>query len=61
MGSLIKIWKTMQIPDGAKVGRNGTCGVIFTKSIRCGTWSERISRYDFMPDKYTRFQEKFQR
>jgi len=24
MGSLIKIWKTMPMPDGAKVGRNGT-------------------------------------
>ena len=24
MGSLIKIWKTIPMPEGAKVGRNGT-------------------------------------
>ena len=24
MGSLIKIWKTLPMPNGAKIGRNGT-------------------------------------
>jgi len=53
MGSLIKIWKTIPMPDGAKVGRNGVITWTVRGKKRTGKISSSPGRITVQSDTWT--------
>ena len=53
MGSLIKIWKTIPIPAGAKVGRTGTVTWTVKGKKRTGKMSASPGRVTVQSDTWT--------
>ena len=53
MGSLIKIWKTIPMPEGAKIGRNGTVTWTVKGKKRTGKLSTSPGRVTVQSDTWT--------
>ena len=51
MGSLIKIWKTIPMPDGAKIGRNGAVTWTVKGKKRTGKLSTSPGRVTVQSDR----------
>ena len=53
MGSLIKIWKTLPMPAGAKIGRNGTVTWLAKGKKKSGKLSSIPGRVTVQSDTWT--------
>ena len=53
MGSLIKIWKTLPMPAGAKIGRNGTVTWLAKGKKKTGKLSAIPGRVTVQSDTWT--------